>query len=96
MSPERTKAYRRVMETLDELGPSKLQGGEQERIRQAADNLIFSSELRTDGAAQDALRDAGELCGSLVESGRWEAVTAERLERDLRACGPGLDVAAAA
>ena len=95
MNSERTKAYRRVMETLDELGPSKLQSGEQDRIRLAADNLIFSSETG-DGAVQGALRDAEALCASLVDSGRWEAVTAERLERDLRACGPGMGLTAAA
>ncbi len=95
MSPERTQAYRRVMELLDELGPSKLQNDEQDRIRLAADNLIFSSDL-ADGAAREALRDVDELCALLVDSGRWEPVTAERLERDLRACGPDGLIAAAA
>ena len=100
MSPERTQAYRRVMHTLDELGPSKLLSDEQDRIRHAADNLIFSSGLGEDDAAQEALRDIEELCAALVESGRWESVTADQLERDLRSCGPGpgpgRDVAAAA
>jgi hypothetical protein len=89
MSPERTQAYRRVMHTLDELGPSKLLSDEQDRIRVAADNLIFSSDLGEDGGAREALRDTEQLCAALVQSGRWEAVTAERLEQDLRACGPG-------
>jgi hypothetical protein len=96
MSPERTQAYRRIMHTLDELGPSKLLDAEQDRIRHAADNLIFASDLGADGAAREALLDTVELCATLVKSGRWEAVTAERLERDLRACGPGAGVAAAA
>ena len=96
MSPERTQAYSRVMHMLDELGPSKLQSDEQERIRQAADNLIFSAGLGADDPARDALRDTDALCATLVDSGRWEAVTAERLERDLRACGPDGDLAAAA
>lgn len=102
MSPERTQAYRRVMDTLDELGPSKLLSDEQDRIRHAADNLIFSSGIGQDGAAKEALRDIDELCAALVDSGRWESVTADRLERDLRSCGPepgpgpGRDVAAAA
>jgi hypothetical protein len=96
MSPERTNAYRRVMRTLDELGPSKLLSSEQERIRHAADNLIFSADLGDDGAARDALRDTGGLCAALVDSGRWEPATAERLEHDLRACGPDQGVAAAA
>ncbi len=94
MSPERTQAYRRVMELLDELGPSKLQSDEQDRIRLAADNLIFSADL-TDAAAREALRDVDDLCTALVDSGRWEPVTADRLESDLRACGPDGLVAAA-
>jgi hypothetical protein len=96
MSPERTQAYRRVMRTIDELGPSKLLGSEQDRIRHAADNLIFSSDLASDGPAREALRDIDELCTALVDSGRWESVTAERLERDMHACGPDAPIAAAA
>jgi hypothetical protein len=96
MSPERTQAYRRVMRTIDELGPSKLLSSEQDRIRHAADNLIFSSDLASDEPALDALRDIDELCAALVDSGRWETATAERLDRDVRACGPNEPVAAAA
>jgi hypothetical protein len=84
------------MRTIDELGPSKLLSSEQDRIRHAADNLIFSSDLTTDEPALDALRDIDELCSALVESGRWEIVTAERLDCDVRACGPTEPVAAAA
>jgi hypothetical protein len=88
MNPERTHAYRRVIRTVDELGPSKLLGGEQDRIRLAADNLIFSSDLLED-PAREALEDAESLCRALVESGRWEQVTANRLANDLYECGPG-------
>ena len=88
MSPERTHAYRRVMHTLNELGPSKLLGDEQERIRLAADNLIFSTDP-LEGPACAALLDAQSLCQDLVESGRWEQVTASRLADDICACGPG-------
>ena len=45
MSPERSSAYRRVMKTLEDMGPSKLLDREQQRIRYAADNLIFSNDL---------------------------------------------------
>ena len=86
MSPDRSQAYQRVMNTLDELGPSKLQREEQDRVRYAADNLIFASEL--DGEAALALTDALELCEALVDSGRWERVTASRLADDIAACGP--------
>ena len=61
MSPERTQAYRRVMFTLDEIGPSKLLDAEQDRIRHAADNLIFASDIHQD-AAQEALIDTELLC----------------------------------
>lgn len=86
MSPERSQAYARVMHTLDELGPSKLQREEQDRVRYAADNLIFASEL--DGEPALALTDALELCDALVRSGRWEPVTATQLASDITACGP--------
>ncbi|HET9124364.1 MAG TPA: hypothetical protein VFN65_05715 [Solirubrobacteraceae bacterium] len=96
MSPQRTQAYRRVMHTLEELGPSKLQSAEQDRIRQAADTLIFSPNLTSDDSARDALRDIDELCAALIDSGRWERVTADRLDRDVHECGPDEAVAAAA
>ena len=76
MSPERSKAYRRVMKTLDDMGPSKLFDDEQQRIRYAADNLIFSTDLNADVEACDALEDVAALCRALVESGRWEQSTA--------------------
>ena len=90
MSPERTHAYRRVVQTLSDLGPSKLLAPEQDRIRCAADTLIFSSYLVRDPAGEEALADVERLCRSLVESGRWEYGTAVRLEDDVRQCGPGL------
>ncbi len=88
MSPERTRAYRQVVNTLRELGPSKLQPAEQDRIRDAADNLIFSSELTHDETAREALDDVESLCRDLVDNGRWEPVTAHRLAADVARCGP--------
>jgi hypothetical protein len=88
MSPERSSAYRRVMKTLEDVGPSKLLDSEQQRIRYAADNLIFSGELSTDVEAQDALADVEALCRALVDSGRWEDVSATRLADDVYQCGP--------
>jgi hypothetical protein len=88
MNPERTHAYRRVILTLNELGPSKLLDSEQDRIRFAADNLIFCSDLADDIGTRWAVDDVDRLCHSLVESGRWEQVTADRLANDVYACGP--------
>ena len=88
MSPERSHAYRRVMQTLNDLGPSKLQPSEQELIRDAADTLIFSAELGDNTPATTALDDVERLLASLVKSGRWHQVTADRLADDLFGCGP--------
>jgi hypothetical protein len=88
MSPERSNAYRRVMKTLEDMGPSKLLDVEQQRIRYAADNLIFSGDLSSDVEAQEALADVETLCRALVESGRWEEVSATRLATDVFECGP--------
>src|SRR5437870_4822776 len=88
MSPERSNAYRRVMNTLDDIGPTKLLDHEQQRIRYAADNLIFSTDLATDGDAREALADVEALSRTLVESGRWEQVSASRLLDDIAQCGP--------
>lgn len=88
MSPERTQAYKRVMRTLSDLGPTKLLDGEQDRVRTAADTLIFCSADGDEQTVEETLADVDELCRDLVASERWEPVTAERLARDLRDCGP--------
>ena len=89
MTPERAHAYRRVLHTLKELGPSKLQDSEQDLIREAVDSLLFAQEAH-DSRAQEALREVGDLCGRLVDSGRWQQLTAVRLAEDVAQCGPGL------
>ena len=85
MTNNRTQAYGRVVKTLDELGPSKLLPAEQARIRDAADTLIFASDVEE---TRDALRDMGRLAEVLVASGRWLEQTVDRLVEDLLACGP--------
>jgi hypothetical protein len=76
------------MKTLEDMGPSKLLDGEQQRIRYAADNLIFSTDLSTDVEAVAALEDIDVLCRALVESGRWEEAAATKLAEDVFDCGP--------
>lgn len=85
MTNERTQAYGRVVQTLAELGPTKLLPGEQARIRDAADTLIFSATL---DEARDALRDMGALAEHLLKSGRWLEQRVDTLISDLLACGP--------
>ena len=85
MNTERTQAYGRVVRTLDDLGPTKLQPAEQERIREAADTLIFAA---TSEQARVALADIAALAGHLVASERWSQERADTLVRDVEACGP--------
>jgi len=85
MTNERTQAYGRVVQTLAELGPTKLLPGEQARIRDAADTLIFAASLEE---AKDALRDIGALAEHLLDSGRWLEDRVETLVANLLGCGP--------
>jgi hypothetical protein len=90
MNSERTQAYGRVVKTLDDLGPTKLQPAELERIRDAADTLIFASAYEE---ARPALADVQALAQHLVTSGRWTEERAEQLIDDVEACGPMSPVA---
>jgi hypothetical protein len=90
MTSDRTQAYGRVVKTLDDLGPAKLQSAEQDRIREAADTLIFAAEAEE---AHAALQDVEELVEHLAGSGRWTPERAQQLLEDLAACGPVAPVA---
>jgi hypothetical protein len=85
MTSERSQAYGRVMQTIADLGPAKLHPSEQDRIRDAADALLFCEDAT---AAAEALVDIRALTGHLVESGRWLDESAERLLGDLEDAGP--------
>jgi hypothetical protein len=75
------------MQTLAELGPTKLHEDEVDRLRDAADTLLFTEDM-ADDAAQTAVRDARGVIDNLVASGRWTEERAGRLADDLAACGP--------
>ena len=85
MNSERTQAYGRVVKTLEDLGPAKLQPAEQERVREAADTLIFAVDL---DEARAAMADVDALAEHLVASDRWSEERAKQLVDDLLACGP--------
>jgi len=85
MNSDRTQAYGRVIKTLEDLGPTKLQPSEQERVRDAADNLIFAADL---DEARPTLADVDALSEHLIVTGRWSEERAEALVQDLLACGP--------
>jgi hypothetical protein len=88
MTSERSLAYGRVMKTLEDLGPAKLHELERQRVRQAADTLLFAAPQ--DPGAYDAVTDVEHLCRHLVDSGRWTGDAAGRLSDDVAACGPAL------
>jgi hypothetical protein len=90
MNSERTQAYGRVMKTLEDLGPAKLQPAEQDRIREAADTLIFAAGF---DEARAAMEDVDALTEHLVASGRWTSERAQALLQDLLGCGPVAPVA---
>ena len=88
MTSERAQAYGRVTATLAEIGPTKLQGAEQDVLRDAADTLLFCEDVANDPAARDALAAVDELLDRLVESDRWTIERADGLRHDVEACGP--------
>jgi hypothetical protein len=90
MTSDRTQAYGRVVKTLEDIGPSKLQPAELERIREAADTLIFAAGA---DEARTALEDVEALVEHLTATGRWTSERAEQLTHDLLACGPFAPVA---
>ena len=85
MNTERTQAYGRVVKTLEDLGPTKLQPAELDRVREAADILIFASGI---DETREAMADIDALAEHLVASDRWSDERARQLVDDLLACGP--------
>jgi hypothetical protein len=88
MTSERSQAYGRVMRVLDDMGPAKLQPGEREQIRAAADTLFFAEDLGADAEAREAVASITRLARGLVDSGRWLDETARPLLADVLGCGP--------
>ena len=90
MTSDRANAYRHVATLLREFGPATLTPSEQQRIREAADDLIFAASLVSDERAQGAVRDIGALSRHLVDTGRWSSRRASQLLDTVYACGPAL------
>ncbi len=86
MNAERADSYGRVMRTLAAVGPAKLHPAEIERVREAADALVFASA--GDAAATAALLDVVALTNALRDADRWSEEAAEALLADIAACGP--------
>jgi len=87
MTSERAQAYGRVIKTLEDMAASKLLDDEQQRIRDAADTLLFCETPDAPGA-REAFADIEALASHLVEAGRWSDERARALEDDVVGCGP--------
>jgi hypothetical protein len=98
MTTARADAYRRVLQTLRDIGPAKLWPREQACVRNAADALLFCDDLADDSGARDALATIAALSDDLIASARWSPARARLLLDDVWACGPsrafGLPIAA--
>ena len=89
MTSARANAYRRVVETLRDVGPAKLWPAEQACIRDAVDELLFCTDL-DDEVVRHALAAVAVLTDDLIDAERWTPPRAQRLLDDVWACGPGV------
>jgi hypothetical protein len=87
MNSERAQAYGRVVKTLDDMAAAKLQDSEEQRIRDAADTLLFCESPDAPGA-REALDDIDALTRHLIDTQRWTEERARALADDVVACGP--------
>src|SRR5215217_5321715 len=92
MNAERAQAYGRVMKTLADMGPSKLQPRERDLVREAADAMLFAVDPQQDAHAVMAMRALQEMAENLIESERWLFESADQLLRDIEDCGPNAPV----
>jgi hypothetical protein len=88
VTPERSKAYGRLMKVIAAEGEAALEPAEQEVLREAADAMFFCEDIALDDDARDALAQVSDLTGQLVGAERWDPELAEQVLQDLEACGP--------
>jgi hypothetical protein len=88
VTSRRAEAYGRVLRVLSSPDGGELRPEELDRIRMAADSLLFCEDVELDSDARDAADEIADLAVELVESGRWDEDMAEALVSDVLACGP--------
>lgn len=88
MTSERAQAYGRLMRRLRSADAAGLLPHEEDRIREAADALLFCSNDWSDEQTLEELGEAVRLVEGLAEEGRWQDAHAQLVLRELRACGP--------
>ena len=88
MTTNRGRAYGRVLNLIEELGPAKLHPDEQQAVRDAADALLFTADITTDDEAKAALNHLDDVMETLVNSERLLPETADAILDAVEACGP--------
>ncbi len=88
MTTNRARAYGRVLSLIDELGPAKLHAREQQAVRDAADALLFTTDVASDDEAKTALDQLDEVVQGLVDSERLVPETGDAILDAVEACGP--------
>jgi len=88
MTADRSRAYAHVMHLVGDLSASKLHPTEQAAIREAADALLFTTDMAVDAEAKAALRAAEDVIERLVETDRVLPETGEALLDAIEAVGP--------
>jgi hypothetical protein len=88
MTPERSRAYGRLMKVIAADGEAALEPAEQDVLREAADAMFFCEDIAQDDDARDGLARVSDLAGQLVGAGRWDPELAEQVLHDLESCGP--------
>jgi hypothetical protein len=88
VTPERSKAYGRLMKVIAAEGEAALEPAEKESLREAADAMFFCEDIALDDDARDALARVSDLAGELVGAERWDPELAEQVLQDLEGCGP--------
>jgi hypothetical protein len=96
MTAERAEAYGRVMKTLADMGPAKLQPRERDLVREAADAMLFWDGYDDYPEARMAFVELELMLERLIESDRWLSTAVDRLMRDVEECGPRTPVEALA
>jgi hypothetical protein len=88
VTPERSKAYGRLMKVVSAAGDATLEPAEQDVLREAGDALFFCEDVALDDDAREALSRVSDLAGQLVGAERWDPELAEQVLQDLEDCGP--------
>ena len=88
MTTNRARAYGRVMNLIEELGPAKLHADEQQAVRDAADALLFTTDVASDADAKAALNHLDDVMQRLVDGERLIPETSDAILDAVEACGP--------